>query len=89
MWRCIRAPVLARAGALEEAEALMRAAVEMAKQIEAPDLLASSWSELAAVLHLLGQQHEALQARDEALRIYDAKGDRMAAQRRRAAATTA
>jgi tetratricopeptide (TPR) repeat protein len=88
-WRCIRAPILARAGALEEAEALMRAAVDMAKQTEAPDLLASSWSELATVLHLRGQQHEARQALDEALRIYDAKGDRMAAQRLRAAASAA
>jgi ATP/maltotriose-dependent transcriptional regulator MalT len=88
-WRCIRAPILARTGALEEAEALMRAAVDMAKQTEAPDWLASSWSELATVLYLRGQPHEARQALDEALRIYDAKGDRMSAQRLRAAASAA
>ena len=38
-WRCIRAPILARAGALEEAEALMRAAVDMAKQTEIAGLV--------------------------------------------------
>ena len=89
LWRCIRAPILARAGALQEAEALVRAAVDMATPIEVPDLLALSWSALATVLLLRGQKHEARQALDEALRIYDAKGNRMAAQRLRAAASAA
>jgi len=85
VWRCVRAPILARAGALEEAETLVRAAVDMARQTEAPDLLASAWAELATVLELRGQKHEARQALDEALKIYEAKGDRMAARRLRAA----
>ena len=85
LWRCVRAPILARAGALEEAEALVRTALDMAEHIEMPDLLASCWSELATVLFLRDHEHQARQALDEALRIYDAKGNRMAAQRLRAA----
>jgi tetratricopeptide (TPR) repeat protein len=85
VWRNIRAPILARAGAHDEAEALARAAVDMAKQVELPALQASAWSELAAVLRLRGSHEEAQAAFEEALKVYEAKGDRMSAQRLRAA----
>jgi hypothetical protein len=76
---------LARTGAQQEAETLVRAALGMAKQTEMPGLLATAWSELASVLQAGGRIDESLQAREEALKIYIAKGDRMSAQQVRAA----
>ena len=49
-WRCVRALILARRGALEEAEALARKAVELAIQTEASAIRASTLSDLATVL---------------------------------------
>jgi class 3 adenylate cyclase/tetratricopeptide (TPR) repeat protein len=85
LWRCIRASILARGGAQQEAEMLVRSALDMAKQTEVPELQATAWSELASVLHAAGRIDESLQAREEALKIYVAKGDRMAAEQIRAA----
>jgi class 3 adenylate cyclase/tetratricopeptide (TPR) repeat protein len=85
LWRCVRAPILARGGALDDAEALVRASLEIAKQIEVPDLHASAWTELAAVLRVRGAIDASRQALDEALRIYEAKGNRQSAARTRAA----
>ena len=85
LWRCVRAPILARAGARDEAEALARAAIDMARQVELPGVQATAWSELAAVLRLRGSHHEARAAYEEARRIYEAKGDVMSARRVRAA----
>ena len=47
LWRTARAPILARAGAIEEAEAMARAAVDMARQTELPDVHASALMELS------------------------------------------
>jgi ATP/maltotriose-dependent transcriptional regulator MalT len=85
LWRCIRAPILARAGAQQEAETLLRAALAMATQTEMPGPQATAWSELANVLHAGGRVDGSRQAREEALKIYVAKGDRLSAQRIRAA----
>jgi tetratricopeptide (TPR) repeat protein len=84
LWRSIRAPILARAGAHQEAETLVRAALDMAKETEVPGLLATAWSELANVLRAAGRIDESRQAHEEALKVYVAKGDRMSAERIRA-----
>jgi len=84
LWRCTKGSILARAGAQNEAETLVRAALDMAKQTEMPGLLATAWSELASVLGAGGRIDEARQAADEALKLYVTKGDRMSAQRIRA-----
>ena len=55
LWRAVRAPILARAGAIEEAEAMARAALDMARQTELPDLHASALVELATVMRLAGR----------------------------------
>jgi class 3 adenylate cyclase/tetratricopeptide (TPR) repeat protein len=89
LWRCVRAPILARAGAYDEAEALARAAVDMAKQVELPSVQAFACSELAAVLRVRGSDDEARTAFEEALKVYEAKGDRMSAVRLRAACVAA
>jgi tetratricopeptide (TPR) repeat protein len=84
LWRSVRAPILARAGALEEAEALARASLDMARQTEVPGLHASALSDLASVLLLAKRPEEAQLALDEAVEIYTEKGDVMSAKRARA-----
>ena len=82
-WRAIRAPILARAGDLDGAEAMARAALTMARACEAPILLADTLSDLAMVLRQAGRHEEAAGAITEAVGIYLAKGDLIS--RRRAA----
>jgi class 3 adenylate cyclase/tetratricopeptide (TPR) repeat protein len=84
LWRCTRAPILARAGALDEAEALARAAVEMSKETEVPGLQASAWTDLASVLRVRGDAEGSRHALGEALKIHEAKGDRLSVERLRA-----
>ena len=81
LWRCIRAPILARAGETSEAEALVRAALERARQTEMPSLHAFALAELGAVLHLAQRADEAREALSEAISIYTAKGDVISAAR--------
>jgi ATP/maltotriose-dependent transcriptional regulator MalT len=81
LWRSIRAPIVARAGNLAEAESLARAAVEMAQQTDAPQLQADTLLELAAVMALGGRLDEARTAIDSAIAIYEAKGDVVSAAR--------
>ena len=75
LWRSIRAPIMARAGKLVEAELLARSAVELARQGDAPQLQADTMSELASVLVLAGRASEARQFMAQAIAIYQAKGD--------------
>ena len=83
LWRSVRAPILARAGAIEEAEAMARAALDMARQTEVPDLQALSYYELGAVLQFAQRADEARQAVLTAIEIYAKKGDVMSATRGR------
>ena len=75
LWRSIRAPILARAGKLADAELLARSAVELSQKSDGPQMRADTLSELAAVLKLAGRLVEARQAIDMAIGIYQAKGD--------------
>jgi tetratricopeptide (TPR) repeat protein len=84
LWRAARAPILARAGAIEEAETMARAALDMARQTELTDLLASTLVEFATVLRLAGQAEAARSALDEAIGLYAAKGDLASERRARA-----
>jgi tetratricopeptide (TPR) repeat protein len=84
LWRAVRAPILARSGALADAEALARTALDMARQTEVPGLHASAFQELASVLQLAGRHDEARRALDEAVRIHVAKGDVVSARLARA-----
>ena len=83
LWRAVRAPILARAGAIEEAEAMARAALDMARQTEIPDLHASALMELAMVMRLAGRADAAREALDEAVGIYAAKRDLVSERRAR------
>jgi tetratricopeptide (TPR) repeat protein len=81
LWRSIRAPIVARAGDLTQAESLARSAVALAMQTDAPPLKADTLSELAAVLMLAGRHSEARQTIDVAIGTYQAKGDIVSAAR--------
>jgi tetratricopeptide (TPR) repeat protein len=81
LWQSIRAPIIARAGNLGEAETLARAAVELSQQSDAPQMRADTLSELATVLMLAGRLGEARQAVGTAIAIYQAKGDVVSAAR--------
>ena len=83
LWRAVRASILARSGAIEEAEAMARAALDMARQTEVPDLHASALLELATVLGLAGHADAARAALDEAIGIYAAKRDLVSERRAR------
>ncbi|HEX2542640.1 MAG TPA: adenylate/guanylate cyclase domain-containing protein [Caldimonas sp.] len=80
-WRSVRAPILARNGALSEAEALARQAVELAMQTEAPTLRATALWDLATVLSLAQRADEARLALSDAIELYAAKGDRQSLER--------
>jgi len=83
LWRAVRAPILARAGALEEAEAMARAALDMARQTQVPDLHASALMEFATVMRLAGHVDAARLALDEAISIYVTKHDLVSERRAR------
>jgi class 3 adenylate cyclase/tetratricopeptide (TPR) repeat protein len=76
MWRAARAPVLARIGQLEQAEALARQAIALLREVEAPGYQGEALVDLAAVLRQAGKNDEARQMADEALQLLHAKGDR-------------
>jgi tetratricopeptide (TPR) repeat protein len=75
LWRCIRAPLAARMGSVEEAEALSAAALELAGKTEVPALQADALTELGCALYLRGRADEARRHFDEAITLYAAKGD--------------
>jgi len=75
LWRAVRAPIVARAGQLAEAQALAQAAHEKARETEMPSLRGFALTELASVLQLAGRSEEARAALEEAMAIYDQKGD--------------
>ncbi|HEU5297691.1 MAG TPA: adenylate/guanylate cyclase domain-containing protein [Burkholderiaceae bacterium] len=80
-WRSARALILARRGAIAEAELLARAALDLAKQTEAPTLLGSALADLATVLFHAQRNEDARKAIGEAIAVYGAKGDTSSAAR--------
>ena len=75
LWRSIRAPIAARAGALDEAERLARSAVDLSQQSDALQMQADALAELADVLMLAGRRDEARQTIGTAIATYEAKGN--------------
>jgi tetratricopeptide (TPR) repeat protein len=74
-WRSVRAPILARSGQLLKAEELAQSAVEMLRKTESPGLQADALGELTTVLVLAGKRDAALESIDEAISLYEAKGN--------------
>jgi hypothetical protein len=77
----VRAPILARAGELSDAQALAQSALDLAMASEAPLLQAEAMCELAGVLWMAGRIEDARQLADGAAAQYAAKGDVVSAAR--------
>ena len=80
-WRSVRAKVLARAGNVEAAEYVAHEATALAERTEYLDLHAQAVADLSEVLRRAGRPEEASTALREAIRLYEQKGNVVAAQR--------
>jgi tetratricopeptide (TPR) repeat protein len=80
-WRALRAVVLARRGAFDEAEPLAKEAVEFAERSEQLDSQAEALADLADVLQRGGAPEAATGHAERALRLYELKGNLVAATR--------
>jgi class 3 adenylate cyclase/tetratricopeptide (TPR) repeat protein len=72
--RQVRAKVLARRGDLEQAERLVREAIELGEAVDMPCGTGEAYEDLGHVLYLAGKPAEAELALERAIEIYDAKG---------------
>jgi tetratricopeptide (TPR) repeat protein len=80
-WRRVRAKLLARRGDVEEAERLAREATTLAAGTDLLDGRARAVADLAEVLRLAGRTAESAAAFQEAIRLYEEKGNVAAAAR--------
>jgi class 3 adenylate cyclase len=83
-WQPVHAKILARRGALVEAEQLARETVELIRRTDSVNRHAESLLALSEVVHIAGRQEEALAVVQKALRLYEAKGNLVSAKRVRA-----
>jgi tetratricopeptide (TPR) repeat protein len=81
--RAVSAKVLAQRGDFGEAEALARQAVALAEPTDALNKRAAVLLSLAEVLRLTGQPQEASHPIDQAIRLYELKGNVLGAARAR------
>ena len=86
---CVRARLLAHDGDLPGAERAAREAVEVLTSIEAPDMRGDCLVTLAEVLATAARPDEARAALEEALELYERKGNLVSADRARALAELA
>jgi class 3 adenylate cyclase/tetratricopeptide (TPR) repeat protein len=84
VWRGTRAMLLARRGALEEAEALAREALALARRSDWLSLRAGAHMDLAEVLRHAGRSAEAADAADQARGLYERKQNLAGAAKARA-----
>jgi tetratricopeptide (TPR) repeat protein len=83
LWRGVRARVLARRGMLEPAKALVQEAVELAARTDFLSLHGEILLDLAEVMRLAGDADDSAAAADEALALFEAKGNLVLAERAR------
>jgi hypothetical protein len=79
LWRGVRARLLARRGEIDEAEALARAAVGLADTTDFVNHRADAFLDLSYVVEASGGGAETVAAAAEALRLYELKGNAVAA----------
>jgi class 3 adenylate cyclase/tetratricopeptide (TPR) repeat protein len=79
LWRSVRANVLAETGEAEDARRLAREAVEVLERTDGLTYQADTLVEQAQVLTRIGDRSGARAAFEEALRLYDLKGNVVAA----------
>jgi class 3 adenylate cyclase/tetratricopeptide (TPR) repeat protein len=87
-WRSVLGLVNARRGEAAEAVRLAEESVALRRETDSPTLLAAALADLGAVLDLIGREEGAGAAREEALRLYEAKGDTASAARLQLAAAS-
>jgi tetratricopeptide (TPR) repeat protein len=83
-WRAVRAKLLAKQGDAERAEALGREAVALAAETDFLVLRGDAFMDLAEVLRLAGRDADAVPPLEQALELYEQKGNVVAAERARA-----
>ena len=74
LWRCITAKILARSGSFDEAELLVRKAVELLEATDAALFHHDALLDLAHVQQLAGNQRDAQSTLEAALEIAERKG---------------
>jgi predicted ATPase/DNA-binding SARP family transcriptional activator len=82
-WRAVRAKLLARQGESEGVERLAREAVELASETDFLVLHGDALMALAEVLRTAGRNEESVPVVQEALQLYEQKGNVVAAERAR------
>jgi class 3 adenylate cyclase/tetratricopeptide (TPR) repeat protein len=82
-WRTARSVAVARQGRIEEGEALAREAVSLARRMDYLTTIGDALVALAEVLVEAGKAVEAAQAANQAVGMYERKGDRVSAGRAR------
>ena len=83
-WRYVRAKVLARLGAIGEAEQLAREALDLVARTDALNRHGDALLALAEICRLDGRESEAFEHIREALRLYEQKGNVVSVGRARA-----
>jgi tetratricopeptide (TPR) repeat protein len=81
LWRTARAKALAHKGELEAAEALAREAVGFAAESDFLDSHGDALTDLAEVLRLAARRQEAASALEQAIQLYEQKGNVISAAR--------
>ena len=84
LWRTVRATVLANRGELDAAEKLAREAVAFAAGSDFLDSHGDALTDLAAVLVVADRPMEAMSALEQAVGLYELKGNALSATRTRA-----
>jgi DNA-binding SARP family transcriptional activator len=79
IWRGVRARLIAERGGFDDAESLAREAVTLAERTDLVNFHADALIDLAEVLTAVGRATEASVAVGEALRLYELKGNTVAA----------
>jgi class 3 adenylate cyclase/tetratricopeptide (TPR) repeat protein len=83
LWRVAKTKALAVRGDLEEAEERAREAVAIARGTDYPNLQANALQALAVVMRRCGRLEDSLAVAEEALALYESKGNRIQAARTR------
>jgi class 3 adenylate cyclase/tetratricopeptide (TPR) repeat protein len=86
-WRRVRAKLLARRGDVEEAERLVREAMALAARTDYLDLRAQTFADLGEVLRIAGRSQASAAACEEAIRLYEEKGNIVAMRKLRSLLT--
>ena len=84
LWRSVRAKAFAREGRLDEGEQLAREAVTLAEATDDIDFHGDALMALAEVFCLAERPGEAVPVIEEALRLYEQKGNVVSARKARA-----